>query len=123
MYRNDYDKTLERIHTTKELVKDFENIQKCNQILRWYERGQAMSIVNDVTREYRDQINLYGSLFDGTYVIENAPLSEMYDSELIAQINYIEQHIPVYVLMREGEKELAKKINEWLNSKHSVDAI
>ena len=123
MYRNDYDKTLERIHTTTELVKDVENIQKCNQILRWYERGQAISIVNDVTREYRDQINLYGSLIDGTYVIENAPLSEMYDSELIAQINYIEQHIPVYVLMREGEKELAKKINEWLNSKHRVDAI
>lgn len=115
MYRNDYDKTLERIHTTKELVKDFENIKKCNQVLRRYERGQALYVVNDVTREYRDQINLYGSLVDGTYVIENALLSEMQDSELISQINYIEQHIPVYVLIREGEKELAKKINEWLN--------
>ena len=68
-------------------------------------------------------INTYGFLFDGVHVVENVPLFQIGDEALAGQIRYIMQHIPAYVLLREGEKELAKRINEWINRQYGVPKI
>lgn len=123
MYRNDYEQTLERIKTASELARDFENLQRCNQVLKRFDRGQAISVLDDVIKDYRGLINTYGFLFDGIRVVENVLLFQLGDEALAGQIRYIMQHIPVYVMLREGEKELAKRINEWINHQYGVPKI
>lgn len=123
MYRNDYNKTLERIKTARELSRDFDNLQKCDQVLREFDRGQAIAVLNDVILDYSGFINTYGFLFDGVCVIKNIPLFQISDDALMGQIRYLMQHIPAYVLIREGEKELAKKINNWINRQYDMPAF
>lgn len=120
MYRNDYDKTLERIKTAGELSKDFENLQRCDRVLREFDREQAISVLTDVIRDYKSSINTYGFLFDGVRVVEINPPRQIKDEDLTIQIRYIMRHIPAYVLLREGEKELAKRVNDWINHQYGV---
>lgn len=123
MYRNDYNKTMERIKTAGELSKDFENLQRCDKVLREFDRGQAIAVLNDVILDYSGLINTYGFLFDGVCVIKNVPLFQISNDALMVQIRYLMQHIPAYVLIREGEKELAKKINNWINCQYGMPAF
>ena len=120
MYRNDYEKTLERIKTAGELSKDFENLQRCDRVLREFDREQAISVLTDVIRDYKSSINTYGFLFDGVRVVEINPPRQIKDEDLTIQIRYIMRHIPAYVLLREGEKELAKRVNDWINHQYGV---
>lgn len=120
MYRNDYNKTLERIKTAGELSKDFENLQRCDRVLREFDREQAISVLTDVIRDYKSSINTYGFLFDGVRVVEINPPRQIKDEDLTIQIRYIMRHIPAYVLLREGEKELAKRVNDWINHQYGV---
>ena len=120
MYRNDYEKTLERIKTASELSRDLDNLQRCDQVLRDFDRVQAISVLTNVIQDYRSLINTYGFLFDGVRVIDSIPLNQIGDGDLIAQIRYVMQHIPAYILLREGKKELAKRINDWVNHQYGV---
>lgn len=115
MYRNDYNKTLERIKTAGELSKDFENLQRCDRVLREFDREQAISVLTDVIRDYKSSINTYGFLFDGVRVVEINLPRQIKDEDLTIQIRYIMRQIPAYILLREGEKELAKRVNDWIN--------
>lgn len=120
MYRNDYEKTLERIKTASELSRDLDNLQRCDQVLRDFDRVQAISVLTSVIQDYRSLINTYGFLFDGVRVVDSIPLNQIGDGDLIAQIRYVMQHIPAYILLREGKKELAKRINDWVNHQYGV---
>ena len=68
-------------------------------------------------REYRAEINVFGALFDRVIVEYNIDPKCKTDDEIQNQLIYIAQHIPLYVLMRKGEEELAKKICEWITEK------
>ena len=48
-------------------------------------------------------------------VVYGVPLEQFSDTHIQNQLQYIANHIPVYVLLREGEKELAKRIFQWLD--------
>ena len=115
MYREDYDKTIERMKYAVDLAKDYSNMKRCEDNLRCYDRANAWVCLQDMLREYAVQINIYGKLFDGKYVIWGVVPESKSDDDIRTDLSYIARHIPAYVLIKEGEKELAKGICEWLD--------
>lgn len=115
MYRNEYEKIVEQVKTVVELARDCGNITRCENILRNFERGQALACLQDMIREYQSQINTWGLVIDGVRVFYGRPLEQCTDMYIRDQLRYIARYIPVYVLLREGEKELAKQIGQWLS--------
>ena len=47
---------------------------------------------------------------DGKHVVYNVDYSVISDMQILDQIIYIGQRIPVYALIREGEKKLAEEL-------------
>ena len=115
MYRNEYEKALEQVKTAVEFARDCSNISRCETNMRYFNRGQAMACLQDMIREYESQINTFGLWIDGVRVVYGVPLEQFSDTHIQNQLQYIANHIPVYVLLREGEKELAKRIFQWLD--------
>ena len=120
MYRNEYEKSLERVKTAVEFAKDCSNISRCETNMRYLNRGQALTCLQDMIREYESQINTFGLWIDGVRVVYGVPLEQFSDIHIQNQLQYIANHIPVYVLLREGEKELAKRICQWLDGQRYV---
>ena len=121
MYRNEYEKALEQVKSAVEFARDGSNISRCETNMRYFNRGQAMTCLQDMIREYESQINTFGLCIDGMRVVYGVPLEQFSDIHIQNQLQYIANHIPVYVLLREGEKELAKRICQWLDESHSAN--
>ena len=83
--------------------------------MHYFIRGQAITCLQDMIREYESQIDTFGLWIDGVRVVHGVPLEQFSDIHIQNQLQYIASHIPVYVLLREGEKELAKRICQWLD--------
>ena len=115
MYRNEYEKALEQVKTAVEFVRDCSNISRCETNIRYFNRGQAMTCLQDMIREYENQINTFGLWIDGVRVVHGVLLEQFNDIHIQNQLQYVARHIPVYVLLRKGEKELAKRICQWLD--------
>lgn len=115
MYQSEYEKALEHVKTAVEFVQDYNNIIRCENTLRNFERGQAMACVKDMIREYGSQIDTFGTWVDGVHVVYGVPLEQFTDQDIWIQLQYVSRHIPAYVLLREGEKELAKRVCQWLD--------
>ena len=120
MYRNEYEKALEQVKTAVEFARDCSNISRCETNMHYFNRGQAMTCLQDMIREYESQINTFGLWIDGVRVVHGVPLEQFSDIHIQNQLQYIASHIPVYVLLREGEKELAKRICQWLDGSGRV---
>lgn len=121
MYQDEYEKALEQVKTAVEFVKDCSNITRCENALRNFERGQAMACLQDMIREYGSQINTFGIWGDGVRVVNGVPLEQITDLEIRIQLQYVSRHIPTYVLLREGEKELAKRVCRWLDGTYNAN--
>lgn len=115
MYQSEYEKALEQVKTAVEFVRDCNNITRCENTLRNFERGQAMACLQDMIREYGSQIDAFGVWVDGVRVVNGVPLEQFTDLDIRIQLQYVSQHIPAYALLREGEKELAKRACQWLD--------
>ena len=115
MYQSEYEKALEQVKTAVEFARDCNNITRCENTLRNFERGQAMACLQDMIQEYGNQINAFGIWLDGVRVVYGVPLEQITDLEIRIQLQYVSRHIPAYVLLREGEKELAKQACRWLD--------
>ena len=115
MYRNEYEQTLEWLKTAADLAMDYENISRCEFNLQHYNRGPALACLQDMIREYAVQIDTFGFMVDGMQVIRGVPLDQFTDDHIRAQLQYLIRHIPAYVLLREGQQELAKRICRWLD--------
>jgi hypothetical protein len=121
MYRNEYEKALEQVKTAVEFARDCSNISRCEANLRYYNRGQALVCLQDMIREYAVQIDTVGFMVDGMQVIRGVPLDQFTDDHIRAQLQYLIRRIPAYVLLREGQKELAKQMCQWLDQgKHNM---
>ena len=120
MYRNEYEKALEQVKTAVEFARDCSNISRCETNMHYFNRGQAITCLQDMIREYESQINTFGLWIDGVRVVHGVPLEQFSDTHIRSQLQYIASHIPVYVLLREGEKELAKRICQWLDGLGSL---
>lgn len=115
MYQSEYEKALEQIKTAVEFAEDCGNITRCENALRNFERGQAMACLQDMIREYGSQIDAFGIWVDGVSVVYGVPLEQFTDLDIQIQLQYMSRHIPAYVLLREGEKELAKRVCRWVD--------
>ena len=115
MYDDEYNKILEQMKTAIELAKDNKNIQQCKEHIQYYDRINAWTYLQDMIREYHSQIELFGHLFDGMGILKNTCLDSLSDDEIKKELLYLAQHIPAYVLLRKGEKELAKEIFARMN--------
>ena len=121
MYQTEYERTLERVKSGEELAKDCSNINRCEFNLQHYNRGQALACLQDMIREYAVQIDTVGFMVDGMQVIRGVPLDQFTDDHIRAQLQYLIRRIPAYVLLREGQQELAKQICWWLDQgKHNM---
>lgn len=116
MYTNDYNKALERIKTAIELAKDMQNYERCGQVLLHYERTEAWKCLQDVIREYHEQIAFCG-LPAGYTMYSHVRFEQVSDAVIRDQLTYFGSRISAYVLARESQKELAKRICEWLDRK------
>ena len=115
MYQKDYERTLERVKSAVELAKESSNISRCEFNLQHYNRGPALACLQDMIREYAVQIDTFGFIVDGMQVIRGVPLEQFTDEHIRAQLQYLIRRIPAYVLLREGQQELAKRICRWLD--------
>ena len=115
MYREDYEKTVERMKSAVDLAKDYNNMKRCEDSLLRYSRESAWICLQDMIHEYASQITTFGFWVDGIRLIKGITLDSLSDQVLKTQLRYIGQHIPAYVLLKEGEKELAKRMSEWLD--------
>ena len=120
MYQDEYEKALEQVKNAVEFAGDCSNITRCENALRNFERGQAMARLQDMIQEYGSQIDTFGIWFDGVRVVYGVPLEQFTDLEIRIQLQYVSRHIPAYVLLREGEKELAKRVCRWLDGMGNV---
>jgi hypothetical protein len=114
MYQNEYDKSLEYVKTAVECIKDYQNIKRAEQNVLQFTRESAWQCLQDLIREYWAEIEVFGALFDNIIIYRNVDPKTYSDDEIKRQLTYIAQHIPLYVLMRKGEEELAKKICKWI---------
>lgn len=121
MYQNEYEKALEQVKKAVEYARDCSNITRCENTLRNFERRQALTCLQDMIREYESQINTFGIWVDGVRVVYGVPLEQFTDLHIQMQLQYVIRHIPVYVLLREGEKELAKQVCRWLDGTHNAN--
>lgn len=113
MYQNEYDRTIEKMKTYVELMKDYSNYIRCKSNLDNFDRPKAWECLQDMIREYEVQINVFGGFIDGKRVIKGVLFESFSNNEIYEQLKYIYVRIPVYVLMQSGEEELAKNIYDW----------
>lgn len=106
---------MERLHTISELTKDLYNYEHSMQLLQRYSREESWNWLQQIICEYREQIELCG-LVEGMR-INNVLLSQLSDQDMQCQLMYFARRIPIYVLVRESKKELAKQIVKWLDGK------
>lgn len=119
MYQNEYEKAVEQVKTAAEFTKDCRNISRCEANIHCFNREQALICLQDMIQEYKSQINTFGLWIDGVHVIYGVYWEQFDDKYIQDQLQYILRHIPVYVLLREGETELAKRICLWLDQKNN----
>ena len=119
MYTNEYNRALERLHTITELAKDLDNFLQSTNLLQHFSRVEGWNCLQKIIVDYREQIALCG-LLEGIRLCYGVQLSQYSDQEIYNQLMYVARRIPIYVLVREGEKELGKKICEWLGGSDQI---
>ena len=100
---------IKKFNQAKEFEQDYSCYNKCKMILNNYSRPEAIIYIQELIKRYESQINQFG-LLDGRRVIYNVDYSVISDMQILDQIIYIGQRIPVYALIREGEKKLAEEL-------------
>lgn len=118
MYQNEYNRAIEYIKTAADCLKDYRNIERCEQNVCYFARTAALQCLQDMIREYSAQINSFGFLVDQVTVNYHVQIDSMSDESIKNQLAYIARHIPIYVLIKKGEEEVAKKIGGWLIEKN-----
>ena len=100
----------ERFKTAQEFTQDYVSYCNCRGVVQNYVRFDAIRLLNTLIQRYKLEINEFGFLFDGVHVINGVNYDNMTDTQIIDQLIYIGQRIPAYAFIREGNKEIAKKL-------------
>ena len=93
-------------NSAKEFSEDLSAYNKCRAILKNYVRSEAIMHIQNLINRYKSEINQFG-IFDHTYVIYGVDYSALNDFQIMDQLIYIGQRIPIYAFIREGEKKIA----------------
>ena len=106
---------MEKFRTTAELEHDYKNSQMCFALLQNYNRRTACEFCKKLVREYEVEINTYGSFVDGRKLNYSNEFELLTDELIKEQLQYLGNHIPVYVLIRKGEEKFAKQMGVSIN--------
>ena len=109
------DEIMEKFRTTAELEHDYKNSQMCFALLQNYNRKTACEFYTKIVSEYEAEINTHGSLIDGRKLNYSNEFESLTDEQIKEQLQYLGNHIPVYVLLRKGEENLAKQMGVSIN--------
>ena len=109
------DEIMEKFRTTADLEHDYKNSQICFELLQSYNRRTACEFCKKIVREYEVEINTYGSFIDGRKLNYSNEFESLTDEQIKEQLQYLGNHIPVYVLLRKGEENLAKQMGVSIN--------
>ncbi len=112
MHDDQLKETLAKFNTAKEFAEDLIAFEKCKEMLKHYVRSQAISYIQTLINRYKTEIDQWGFLIDGGYVIFGVDYTALSDFQIIDQLIYIGQRIPIYAFIREGER---KVISDLLN--------
>lgn len=77
------------------------------ELLKQYERTAAIHQIQKIIASYEFEINAKG-FFQRIYVIHGVDYSQHSDMDIMSQLLYLTQNIPIYECLKQGEKELAK---------------
>ena len=102
--------TIKQFNIMLQYSEDQALYSKCRNMVQNYVRNDAISLLNALANRYESEINQISFLFGGRYVIHGVDFSIISDIEIIDQLIYIGQRIPVYAFIREGEKYSAEKL-------------
>lgn len=115
--RKEHEKFVERMRIGVEYLNDCLNIKRCECNIRQFVREDAWACLQDMINAYWPQIEVSAAFSNGTlFVRRNVDFNTESDESLIIQLIYIARHIPVYVLLRQGNRELAKLIFKYLDA-------
>ena len=106
--RNTTNEMIKKFNQAKEFEHDYFYYNKCKMILNNYSRQEAITYTQELIKRYESQINQFG-LLEGRHVVHDIDYGVISDMQILDQIIYIGQRIPVYALIREGEKKLAEE--------------
>ena len=120
MYQKEYEKALEQLKSISEYQQDYSNWQHCIQNIQQYDRINAWSCLQEMIHHYANEIRLFGAIFDHVTLIQNVDINCYSDQALKDQLLYIAAHIPIYVLIRKGERELAHRLAEGCHTKLNI---
>ena len=109
------DEIMEKFRTTVELEHDYKNSQMCFALLQDYNRRTACEFCTKIVSEYEVEINTHGILIDGRNLNYSNEFESLTDEQIKEQLLYLGNHIPVYVLLRKGEENLAKQMGVSIN--------
>lgn len=105
------DEIMEKFRTSVEMEHDYKNSQMCFALLQNYNRRTACKFCTKIVNEYETEINTYGSFIDGRKLNYSIEFESLTDEQIKEQLLYLGNHIPVYVLIRKGEENLAKQFS------------
>ena len=109
--KNDYEKFVERMRTGLEYLNDYLNINRCKRNIRQFVREDAWDCLQDMINAYWPQIEASAEFSNGTlFVRRNVDFNTESDESILIQLIYIARHIPIYVLLRQGNREMASLI-------------
>ena len=110
MNNNNTHEIAERFKTAQEFAQDYAAYCNCRGVVQNYVRCDAICLLNALIQRYKSEINEFGFIFDGVHVISGVDYNNMADIQIIDQLIYIGQRIPAYAFIREGNKEIAKRL-------------
>ena len=120
MNQKEYEKALDQLKFISEYQQDYSNWQHCIQNIQQYDRINAWNCLQEMIHHYANEITLFGAIFDHVTLIQNIDINCYSDPALKDQLQYIAAHIPIYVLIRKGERELAHRLAEWYHTKLNI---
>lgn len=117
MNEEEYIRIIEQMKTSIELIKDFDNIDRCIFNLNNFDRLRAWDCLQDMIREYGPQMEILENILSGSEAIRPAQIHEFSNESLYRQIKCICDNIPAYAVLKKGQEEIAKNLYIWINRK------
>lgn len=95
---------------------DYTDYHRCMDLLRHFDREQAIHLLKHLVRKYRVQADEWAYLCGGTYLQSIQSYEAAESIRLMTDLHHIAMHIPAYALLREGKNKEAEAMAEWMEN-------
>ena len=103
---------IDRFKTAADLIEDYEYYLECQRLISDFDRTQALCHFQKIIHKYESQINQLGLFEANIQVIHGVSFDDKDDCYIMSRLSFVGQRIPIYVSIREGEKELLKELEK-----------